>query len=335
MHACESWRALEPMERLRANLLSPSVDMSLVNDPQDEQQVERATKIAVAKALADFMESSGKPGMDAIVNVLRHWGARINKESTADDLGSQYEWPASMGKYRAIYEKAEKMLEQAPSMTQELLDKPDGKAKWHEVSDKLIKDLDTVHAAIAETPTFRSERARAEMLNDVSQKKAALSAVNKYFDRTPVQQPAGEVTNGAAVAPADPDALTDMYANERIATLLVDLAGFKAKERALFNTGYQQATSMFHKRDAHATAAKLRELYEFWVQCVIELRACYKQAGLPPEKWQVSSGPESRKHTASTEPFVDGMIDIWQTAGGADYNVTDFPSQWRARFGQY
>jgi hypothetical protein len=341
MAACASWPALEPMEKQRGDLLTPNVDMAWERKQADEQQIERATKIAIAKSLADFMESSGESGMEAIVNVMRNWGATFNKASTADDIGLRYEWPASMAKHRATYEKAEKVLSQASKIAEELLQDPNGKAKWHELSDKLISDLDSVHAALVGTRDVHDERARVEMVNDVSKKKAALAAANSYFDRATVVKPitAGDSQKDATAAEtpraSDVQALTQMFANERITTLLVDLAGLKMRERELFSEGYKTATSDFSKLDAHVTVRRLYDLYEIWVTMIKELRGQYALVNADPKSWQVSFGPSSKKHTASTEPYVEGMIDIGKTAGLADYDVPDFSDRLRSRFAYY
>jgi hypothetical protein len=335
MSACKSWRALGPMEKLRGELLSPNVDMSLVTDDTDIEQADRAAKIAIAKSLADFMESSGPAGMEAIVNVMRHWGATYNKASTADDIGARYEWPASLARHRITYEKAEKVLSQASSLAEELLQNPDGKAKWHELSDKLIGDLDGVHAALAATHDMRSEGARAEMLNDVSKKKAALIAANNYFDRVAVVKPGANNEMEKAPPVSDARALTEMFANERITTLLVDLAGLKTRERELFNAGYQTATSRSSKGDTHVTMRQLYDLYEAWVSMIKELRSAYGAVNADPSTWQVSAGPSSRKHTASTEPYVEGMIDIGKTAELAEFDTAEYADRMRSRFGSY
>lgn len=337
--ACKSWRALAPMEKLRNNLLAPHIDKTLIKDEKDDQQVERAVKLALAKALADFMESSGAPGMEAIGNVMRNWGATYNKPSTAAGIGARYEWPPSLAKHRVIYEKAEKVLSHATSVADEVLQDPSATAKWHELSDALIGDLDGVHAALVATHDMHDEGARAEMLNNVSAKKAALVAANRYFDRAAANTATGPQTNHEikpdAPRPdtdaADPQALVEMFANERITTLLVDLAALKTRERQLFTVAYANPG----KHDTSITVRKLYELYETWISMIKELRGHYTATKEDPRTWQVSAGPDSKKHVASTEPYVEEMINIGRTAGLADYDTPAFADRLRSRFAYY
>jgi len=51
--------------------------------------------------------------------------------------------------------------------------------------------------------------------------------------------------------------------------------------------------------------------------------------------WKVSTGSDDKCRTASTEPVVDGMIDLWKEAGGESYQVRDWASVWRDRWKHY
>jgi hypothetical protein len=334
MSAVVNYRAIEPMEALRDKLLNPDVDMSLVTDRSDEQQIDKATKLALAAALADFMESTGRIGMEAIVNVMQNYGGTMTRESTAADLGSRYDWPPSLGKARMIYEKAEAAIGVMPSVFADMLEQPDGKETWHALSDKLIKDLDAIHAEVAKNQDIRSERARAEMLDSVSKKKASLLACNKYFERAIKVQNAPSSESAEALQAWEAQVGRKMLADERIPTLLVDLAGFKIKERELFNAGYKAIYGSAGGKQAQHLMTALRELYEFWIARIKELRDAYRTAD-HNGPWAVSKGPDDKKRTSSTEPYVEGMIDIWKDSGGEDYNVKDWAAIWRERFGHY
>jgi hypothetical protein len=177
------------------------------------------------------------------------------------------------------------------------------------------------------------------MLNKVRVKIAALVAAYRYFDRAAANTPSGPQTHHVikpdAPRPdanaADPQALVEMFANERITTLLVDLAALKTRERQLFTVAYANPT----KHDTSITVRKLYELYETWISMIKELRGHYTLSKADPRTWQVSAGADSKKHVASTEPYVEEMINIGRTAGLADYDTPAFAEQLRYRFGYY
>jgi hypothetical protein len=221
----------------------------------------------------------------------------------------------------------------------ELLDKPDGKQQWYALSDKLVRNLDTVHAAVAESKDIRSERARAEMLDSVSQKKASLLSMKKYFERASnmhqapqTQTPGSAQTKQPEPTEADETRIgIEMFAHERIPTLIVDLTGFKMKERELLDA----AKAVGHGNRALEMLSSVRELYEFWVMKIKELRQAYQFINKPPPQWAVSSGPDDARHV-NTEPAVEAMIAIWKQAGGEDYRGhIDWAADWRVRWTHY
>jgi hypothetical protein len=325
------------MRVLRVQLVAPDVDMSLVTDASDEAQVDKATKLARAQTLADFLEANGHYGMDAIEMVLRSYGQTMTRESTAADLGFKYDWPESLGKERGLYETAEKTIAGMSDQFVELLDKPDGKQQWYALSDKLVRNLDTVHAAVAESKDIRSERARAEMLDSVSQKKASLLSMKKYFDRAAGMQQGPQAQSSTQARQPEPTEAQEtrigieMFAHERIPTLIVDLTGFKMKERELL----ERASSAGHGNRAIEILGSVRELYEFWVTKVKELRQAYQFLNVPAPRWAVSSGPDDVRHV-NTEPAVEVMIEIWKKAGGEDFRGHfDWAAEWRMRWTHY
>ena len=332
MSAAASGRILDGWRQLRSALLDPDVDMSLVPDPSDALQLQKATKLAQAQALADFMHQSGSDGYDAYVRVLREYGATLQRESTADDLGTRYEWPESLSKYRVMYEAAAAKADQIPALFGELTGKPDGARKWHAMTDKQITALDAVHAAIAASKDIYSERARAEMLDACSTKKAQFTAAAKYFDRAATP---ADPTMAPRTEASEAEVGATLFAQARIPALLTDLAGFKMKERELFQQGEAALVTWFGQKDALPVMSQLRELYEFWVAKVKELRRLYTIAKVPQDQWQVSTGPSDRRHAASTEPYADGMIKIYKEAGGDDYNTKVFAADWHERWTSY
>lgn len=336
MHAATSARIVIPMRILRVQLLSPDVDTSLVSDDSDEVQVDKAMKLARAQLLADFMEANGHYGMEAIEKVLRSYGESYMRESTATDLGFKYEWPESLGKQRVLYETAEKTIAGMSDKFAALLDKPDGKQQWNATSDQLVRNLDTVHAAVAESHDIRSERARAEMLDSISQKKASLLSMKKYFERASSMHQARQAGTGSTTQPEPTEAEEtrvgiEMFAHERIPTLIVDLTGFKMKERELLDA----AKAVGRGNRALELLSSVRELYEFWVTKVKELRQAYQFINVPAPRWTVSSGPDDARHV-NTEPDVEAMIAIWKQAGGEDYRgPIDWAADWRVRWTHY
>lgn len=336
MHAVISPRVLEPWRQLEGDLLQPDIDMSLVPDPTDELQLQKATKLAQAHALARFMEQTGTKGYETIVRVMREYGATLNRESTAGDLGTRYEWPESLSKYRVLYDTAAATADQIPQLFTDLVGKPDGAQKWHAMSDKQIKALDTVHAAIAENKDIRSERARAEMLDACSLKKAQFIATAGYFDRATATQatadPKAAASSASDTEASEAEVGARMFAQARIPGLVTDLTGFKLTERALFKP-YKDARGRV-SRDAISAMSQVRDLYELWVSKIQELRKQYAVAKVPPDQWQVSSGPDDARREG-TEPDVDTMIHIYQQAGGDDYNTKAFEVDWKQRWTRY
>ena len=333
MSAATDPRVLEAWRRLRSDLLQPDIDMSLVPDPNDALQVQKATKLAQAQAVADFMKHWGTDGgYDAFVHVLREYGATMQRESTADDLGTRYEWPDSLSKYRVIYEAAAAKADLIPQLFGELSGKPDGAQKWHAMTDKQLTALDTVHAAIATNKDIRSERARAEMLDACSTKKAQFIAAAKYFDRAASPQ---DPTAAPRTESSEAEVGATLFAQARIPALLADLSGFKLKERQLFQQGEAALATWISQKDALPVMSQLRELYEFWVAKVKELRKLYTIAKVPQDQWKVSTGPNDRRHVASTEPYAEAMIKIYKQAGGDDYNGKAFAADWEERWTHY
>jgi hypothetical protein len=317
INTCKSPHALAPMAHLRARLLDPQLDMSLVTDPNDLKQLDKAAKLARAQALADFMESTGSYGMEAIQNALRNWGGTLHRESTAADLGARYEWPESLGKEHALFDKTQAAAWELTASFGELAEKPDGAQVWQSKTEKLVKDLDTVRIAVAASSDIHNERARAEMLDEIRSEKARLLAGSKYFGA-----PHGQDDN-----------TIKLFADERIPTLETGLTEMKIKESVIF----AQTKGAIDGRDtalAGRYLESLRELYEFWVTRVLELRGAYRAAGTDAKTWKVSAGPEAPRR-AGTEPAVDGMIQLWKLSGADVYQTFDWAAQWRARWTRY
>ena len=348
MHCSASYHVLDPMRSLRAELLDPSIDPALVPDKDNASQLERAGALARAKALADFMEATGGDGMETMVNMLRYWGAGMQTESTAVDLGTRYEWPATLGEERTQFEKAQAQVSALADRLTQLLGQPGPVEKGREVVEKIVKTLDAVFAAVGASAAIKSERARAEMLDEIGKAKASAIAERKEFENLAIEyeKAAGDSRVAAGEKPGplpavEADVLADKtpaerLATERIATLLVELVGFKAKEREMFAAAREVMTRWGGGgMPAQEEMSSLRELYEFWTMKVLELRETYTTAKVPKADWKVSNGPDDRRHTASTEPFVDGMIDVWKEGGGENYQVVGWASIWRARWKHY
>jgi hypothetical protein len=348
MRCSASYHVLDPMTELRSELLNPSIDPALVPDPDDAKQLERAAVLAQAKAIAAFMEATGRDGMETMVNVLRYWGAGMHTESTATDLGIRYDWPPSLAKEKVAFDHAQTVVGSLADRLTKLLGQPQPVDTGRGVVEKILKELDTVEAAVGASPAITSERARAEMLDEIGKTRAKAIAERKEFENLAIEYE--KASRDAAIAAGEqPGALPtieddvkadkspeERLAGERIKTLLVELVGFKNKEREMFAAARESMSGWAATGSAaQQEMSSLRELYEFWTMKVLELREVYTTAKVPPAEWKVSTGPDDKRRTASTEPFVDGMIDVWKEAGGESYQVVDWASTWRARWRHY
>ena len=348
MHCSASYHVLDAMTELRSELLDPSIDPALVPDPDDARQLERAAVLAQAKAIAAFMEATGGDGMDTMVSVLRYWGAGMQTESTAADLGIRYEWPAALGKEKVAFDNAQAAVGSLADRLTKLLDRPQPVEAGRGVVDKIIEGLDAVETAVRASPAISSERARAEMLDEIGKTKAKAITERKEFENLAIEyeKAAGDAKVAAGEKPGPLPTVEDevkadktpeeRFAVERTKTLLVELVGFKNKEREMFAAAREAMSGWASTGSAaQEEMSSLRDLYEFWTMKVLELRDAYTTAKVPPADWKVSTGPDDKRRTATSEPFVDGMIDIWKEAGGENYQVVDWASIWRARWRHY
>src|SRR3569623_3419600 len=126
------------------------------------------------------------------------------------------------------------------------------------------------------------------MLDACSTMKAQSTAAAMYFYRAATP---ADPTMAPRTEASEAEGGATLFAQARIPALLTDLAGFKMKERELFQQGEAALVTWFGQKAALPVMSQLRELYEFWVAKVKELRRLYTLAKVPQDQWQVSTGP--------------------------------------------
>jgi hypothetical protein len=330
---------LQAWGALRTQLRSPSPDAEWA-------KIDRANadRLARARALAQFMASSGSAGMMAMTNCLRHWGERSSWEDqtvgSADDLAVYREWPNSITNQRGKLVTARSRIRTADEHFVSLISRPDGMSRGEAWRADTKSKLTEVRTAIGGCREFAHPRAKMEMLDEVMRLERELEAAwARNAGALAVQIPAS-----LAPAPAplvnDPNALEstdpraapttdELAARARLGDLVGILVGFKAEETRL----YEHARSRMRVEFGGSIAGTwdymwngdeigaidsmdtVAELHEAWIARIRELRSVYERLGIPTSQWMVSSGPGQPRNTQH-EPDGETLFQIYTTSTG-------------------
>jgi hypothetical protein len=359
-----SHRILDAWETLRTQLRSPSPDAEWV-------EIDRANadKLARGRALAQFMASSGRAGMTAMTNCLRHWGEGAGwgdmSIGSADDLAVYREWPSSITNQRSKLLTARSRIRTADEHFVSLISRDDGLSRGEAWRDDTSQKLTEVRTAVAGCCDFAHPRAKMEMLDEVARLEVELGAAwSRNADALAIHIPVSLMPAPAPLA-SDPEALEcldasappttdEIAARERLADLGGLLVGFKAEETRLFAHA-RSLMRVEHGGTIDGTwdymwngdeigginsMSEVAELHEAWIARIRELRSVYERLGTPPSQWMVSSGPGAPRNPRH-EPDGETLYQIFTTSTGtltSNISVTDrrtIGRQWRERVHNY
>ncbi|MBZ0234699.1 MAG: hypothetical protein K8M05_20375, partial [Deltaproteobacteria bacterium] len=168
LRCARSASAVVPMRVLRAALVAELPDPEVDVDASDAGQRARAIELAHARAIADFMKHAGGSGMEALPHVLRRWGESSTREGTGAALGVRFEWPASLDHEHERLDRVVAELRDLEATYAGLLGKPGAKDAANAIAGRIRVGLYTVREAVRSSTDIHSERARAEMLDQLS-----------------------------------------------------------------------------------------------------------------------------------------------------------------------
>jgi len=359
-------QVLEPWRRLRSALLSPQPDAEWVEiDPTN------AEKLALARAIAQFMSSSGSRGMETMINCMRHWGegASISDLSigTAEDVAVFREWPNSIVSKRSKLLTARNRIRTADEHLASLVGRPDGLSRGQAWRDDTQAKLDEVRTAVAGCRDFEHPRAKMEMLDEIMRLGRELEAAwqrNEGALAAQIPMSVAPATSSEPMMssaddlmthdPSPPPTAAELEDRARVSDLVGVLVGFKQEETALF----QRARSMMtveHGGTIDGTwdyiwngdemgginsMSEVAELHEAWITRIRELRSVYERLGTPQSDWVVSTGPGAPRNPRH-EPDGETLYQIYTTSTGSlQSNISihmrrDIGAQWRQRARSY
>lgn len=322
MHCARRPGAVIPMRILRAHLLSEAPDPEVAFDADDAQQRERAVKLAQARAIADFMRNAGSAGMEAMTYVVRRWGENATRENDGSALGVRYDWPESLAQHHKRYDAVTEEIRGVEATYAAIAGKPNARAAADKLHGRIRTELYTIREAVSSSTDIHSERARAEMLDEMARYETVeVTAYREAGAQIDTAAGAdGASANGTTAGPALDDPATlpmpGRIAPVRIRTLTRELAAMKSREATML-TRVNGLVAAGKKAAALDELHELRELYDFWHERSQELHDAYA--------WVHES------NRPGPEPSVEHMIRLWLEAGG-DTSVNDWPAVWRQRW---
>jgi hypothetical protein len=307
-----------------------------------------ANRLAQAEAMADFMESSGEEGGFAAVEyVLRRWGERGQRLSTAPQLGTLFEWPPSLAGTRQRFETLQGRVDGLDARLEGLAVRPDGAATGEQLARELESGLRAVLAEIERATDFQLPRAKLEMsqvvfglLTRVGRSRRRLSRMVERAASLP--RPASEQREGAATATGGPPAPRAAIASvvpvapeprerlgevqERMEQLRRQLGTAKDEERrhlgaarALLPRRYGGVLGAgffdVFREDPQEAIAHLRvtaETLRPWIESIRRLRQAYRELGVPQEDWVVK--PSQGDAPRQLDPDIDALVALYRGA---------------------
>jgi hypothetical protein len=329
--------AIEAWARLGRTLARPR----LVPAEAEVSRVD-ATKLARARALREWMRV-GEGAHESIGHALNNWRSDGLRDSREERVGRQYEWPSELGEERAAYQGILGDLRSLRAENLALLDEEDGKGQERAKFLRLGRVLDTTLGAVRRSDDFESEAARSRVIGEIETWRGELQLAHREFGTA---WEARHPTDGSAPAQAPErgseearEELRDhMQARGRAAirAAIRTLRQNHARERQLLvRAGLLLDDPWPWERDeAFDICCDVHEMHRTWITQITELRVAYEQAGVPPEEWEISSGPGDRRNY-DLEPNIGWVIGLYQRARDghavALNHGVDPAEEWRAQ----
>jgi hypothetical protein len=345
-------------------LLSPQPDPEWV-----EVDKRNAEKLAIARSIAQFMSSSGRRGMETMINCMRHWGEGASWSDlsigNAEDVAVYREWPNSIVGKRTTLLAARNQIRRADSQLTSLIGRSDGLSRAQAWRQDTQRKLDEVRAAVASCEDFEHPRAKMEMLDEILRlgreldgawqrnEGALITQIPMTVGPEPEQLMSSTDDLMSHATDQTPRAADDAD-RARVGDLVGVLAGFKQEETAM----YQRARSLMpveyggtidgswdylwngDTMGAINSMNKVGQLHEAWIARIRELRSVYERLGTPKSEWVVSTGPGAPRNPRY-EPDGETLYQIYTiSTGTTQSNVgihmrRDIGAQWRARARNY
>lgn len=310
--------AQEAWENLRKRILQPRTHWSWFDPEWAELDFDMLRKLLQMAEVADYMgDFASKGGHDGWVSMLRNWGQRpgLNAEhSTAEDLGSEYEWKSALKKEQALYYKIETQVEVLPKKIEKMFQEYDINGAEN-LCLPLLKNIETVRKGISSYDGFDSKRALIEMLKSLDEMEQTvrfqLSLVEEggqsteegYEEqlRTEIQQ---ILSRCSRAKKAETQLLTTMR-NEFPDEIVPESESYLDTGIAMFKAGYAAVTP----NDSWHYWDEVIELYDQWIKDIRDCRKLYAQTSLSERDWEVSTDGQANRNDA-LEPDAREFIRL-------------------------
>lgn len=334
-------RMLEEWRRLRNELRRPSIR-------REEREIDAvvARRLAIARHLARFYQSRGDLAQEAMHNVLTNYGAAglsgVTRDSDAEQLGSEFEWPHGLRSQQPRYETLRgqvRDLERAlrGSSTQ---DSDVGDQSGHERYTRarhLHEQLTSIYTRVASNNDFASESGRAGLMRHIDGYRTRLRRI------LATQRSLGQAEENRENESVEGDLSERGQANverqvaqAQVRSITQRLRSFKAREQTSLRRANRLSYSWSDRDDATTICRQLHRMHLTWQREVTDLRRAYRTLGTEPSQWHVSSGP-NQDRSRELEPEAGWLIEIWLRChhNNSVDNGEQIGAQWRSSFDNY